>query len=98
MIRKGLTAVAALAAASALMLTLGSAQAASSCKGLEKAACGKNASCIWVEGYTKKSGKKISGYCRTKSSHAKKATSKEKPKMSPQEKPKTAPQEKPKTK
>jgi hypothetical protein len=80
MTRKGLITIAALAAASALTLTLGSAQAASSCKGLEKAACGKNASCIWVEGYTKKSGSKVAGYCRTKSSGAKKTAPKEKPK------------------
>jgi hypothetical protein len=80
MTRKGLTTIVALAAASALTLTFGSAQAASSCKGLEKAVCGKNASCIWVEGYTKKSGAKVASYCRTKSSGSKKTAPKEKPK------------------
>jgi hypothetical protein len=68
MMRKVLTTIGALVAASALTLAVGSAQAASACKGLEKAACGKKADCTWVEGYTKKDGAKVSGYCRTKSS------------------------------
>jgi hypothetical protein len=80
MTRKGLITTAALAAASALALTLGYAQAASSCQGVEKAACEKNTSCIWVGGYTKESGAKVSGYCRTKSTGgAKKTSAEEKP-------------------
>jgi hypothetical protein len=48
------------------VLTVGSptALAASSCKGLEKAACERNPACNWVGDYTRKDGVKVSGHCR----------------------------------
>ncbi len=41
---------------------------ASSCKGLESSACGNSASCTWVDGYTRKDGRKVSSFCRAKPS------------------------------
>ncbi len=52
----------------ALSLSGGSAVAASSCKGLEKSACGRNAACSWVNSYTTKKGVTVEGYCRAKPS------------------------------
>jgi hypothetical protein len=38
--------------------------AGSACKGLEEAACKGMADCTWIDGYTRKDAKKISGYCK----------------------------------
>lgn len=37
---------------------------ASSCKGLEESACGARTDCRWIDGYTRKDGVSVSGYCR----------------------------------
>lgn len=58
-------------------LFLSPVYAASACKGLSKSSCGSNSSCTWVDGYTRKDGKKVSAYCRAvgkKKSDSKKAT------------------------
>ena len=39
---------------------------AADCKGLSKAPCEVSDSCSWVGGYTSKSGKNVSSYCRAK--------------------------------
>ncbi len=54
----------------ALVVSLsgGTAVAASSCKGLSKSACGRNAACSWVNSYTTKKGATVEGYCRAKPS------------------------------
>jgi hypothetical protein len=44
------------------------AAAESVCKGLEKPACGKSSACRWVEGYKRKDGKTVDGYCRANGS------------------------------
>ena len=36
------------------------------CKGIKKSSCSGKSSCVWVEGYTKKDGAKVKGYCRLK--------------------------------
>jgi hypothetical protein len=77
MTRKSVNIIGALIAASALTLGVGSAQAASACKGLDQGACGKKSDCTWVGGYTRKDGAKVSGYCRTKSSGGSKKSSTE---------------------
>ena len=55
-----------LAIAASLLLASGTANAASQCKGLENSACSQNTSCGWVQGYERKDGRKVSGFCRTK--------------------------------
>lgn len=54
----------------------GAAQAASQCKGLDNEACDAAAACGWVNGYERKDGRKVSAFCRTKSSTAKKSPTK----------------------
>lgn len=49
--------------------------AASACKGLENSACNGASSCSWVDGYTRKDGKTVKSFCRTKAT-SKKATAK----------------------
>jgi hypothetical protein len=44
---------------------------ASTCKGLDEAACKQSASCSWVSGYTTKKGNTISAYCRSTGSKEK---------------------------
>lgn len=48
-----------------LILTSNSVFAASSCNGLSKTKCGIS-DCTWMNGYKKKDGSKVKGYCRTK--------------------------------
>lgn len=43
-----------------------SLQAATECKGLDQAACGANAGCSWVSGYTRQDGKAVAAYCKSK--------------------------------
>ena len=38
--------------------------APSVCKGLDEAACGAQAECRWMEGYTRKDGVQVSSHCR----------------------------------
>lgn len=45
----------------------GQAMAASQCKGLDNSACDSNAACGWVNAYERKDGRKVNGFCRTKS-------------------------------
>lgn len=60
----------------AIMLSV-PAQAASACKGLNDSACASAQSCSWINAYARKDGKKINGFCRTKSkSSTKKAAGK----------------------
>jgi hypothetical protein len=51
-----------------LVVTLGAsiARADSACRGLVADRCGSQSGCLWVKGYTRKDGKAVSGYCRTK--------------------------------
>ena len=51
----------------AIALGSGTVWAESACKGMPQNACEKAANCIWVGGYEKKDGKRVAGYCRTKS-------------------------------
>ena len=48
---------------------------ASVCKGLSVDACGENASCGWVNSYTRKDGREVSGFCRVSSKGKSKAVS-----------------------
>jgi hypothetical protein len=55
------------------------ASADSVCKGLAQAVCEKNASCRWVQGYTRNDGVKTKSYCRiSKSTSQKKISPKKK--------------------
>lgn len=49
----------------ALAFSATAVQAASECKGLPQAECEAKSECKWVEGYTRKDGKEVSGYCRS---------------------------------
>ncbi len=40
------------------------AGAASACQGKALDACAADASCIWVDGYTRKDGREVASYCR----------------------------------
>ena len=55
------------AAGCVVVLGSGTALAESACKGMPQSGCEKAADCVWVDGYEKKDGKKVAGYCRTKS-------------------------------
>ena len=47
------------------VLATGPANAApSECKGLDQAACASAAGCGWINGYTRKDGKTVAGYCK----------------------------------
>ena len=51
--------------------------AESACKGLSKSACGANSACVYVAGYARKDGTKVSAHCRVKGKgQAKKKTEK----------------------
>ena len=65
-IQKSRTALGALFASVALTLGAASAQAESACKGLEKAACEKDSSCTWVDGYKRKDGVEVDAHCKGK--------------------------------
>ena len=39
---------------------------ASDCKGMEQSACASEASCSWIEGYTRKDGRTVKSFCRAK--------------------------------
>jgi hypothetical protein len=54
----------------ALVLTALPTYAASTCKGLDEAACKQSASCNWVSSYTTKNGNTVSAYCRSAGSKA----------------------------
>lgn len=59
-----------------LGIPLGS-NAQSACKGLSKSACGANSACVYVSGYARKDGAKVSAHCRVKGKgQAKKTTGK----------------------
>jgi len=64
--QKGRIALGTLIAAIALALGAASAQGESACKGLEKAACEKNSSCTWVDGYKRKDGVEVDAHCKGK--------------------------------
>jgi len=50
---------------------LGSQQAmAAGCKGKTAGSCASDSKCMWVDGYKRKDGKKVSGYCRAKGAKA----------------------------
>jgi len=51
---------------SAAMLTTGSAAAASDCAGEAQSVCATSDSCIWVNGYTRKDGRAVSGHCKAR--------------------------------
>lgn len=40
--------------------------AASQCKGLAENACMTDQACIWVQSYTRKDGRNVSGHCKVK--------------------------------
>jgi len=48
-----------------LSLASGSVQA-SQCKGLEVSSCSSNTACSWIEGYTRKDGRQVKSFCRSK--------------------------------
>lgn len=47
-----------------LLVAAPMAGAASQCKSLSQDACAANASCTWVDSYTRKDGREIQAYCR----------------------------------
>ena len=49
-----------------LLAATGAAYAASPCKGLSETACSANPACGWTRAYTRKDGKEVAAYCRTK--------------------------------
>ena len=55
-----------LAVTAAVAFTSSSAAFAAECKGMEKAACERQESCSWLDGYTRKDGVKVSSHCRKK--------------------------------
>lgn len=55
-----------LAFSAVLALAAQSTAFAAECKGMEKAACERQESCSWVDGYTRKDGVKVSSHCRKK--------------------------------
>ena len=40
------------------------AGAASHCKGMEENACAADATCTWVQGYTRTDGREVSSHCK----------------------------------
>lgn len=59
-----------------VLLTINTqAQAASACKGLDNSACGSTNACSWVDGYTRKDGKSVKSFCRTKATNKKSSSS-----------------------
>lgn len=56
----------ALLLAMLLALTFGNASAESVCKGMSQSSCSSKDVCTWVNGYTRKDGVKVKGYCRSK--------------------------------
>lgn len=50
----------------ALLSASGATYAASACKGLSETACSANPACGWTKAYTRKDGKPVAAYCRTK--------------------------------
>ncbi len=59
--------MAAFCAASLILFSLAhSAKAQSVCKGLVQAECSANAACGWVKGFTTKTGRQVSAFCRKK--------------------------------
>ena len=59
--------VVSLTTAAALLVTLGSQVTyASDCKGLEASNCAAKSSCSWIDGYTRKDGRKVKSFCRAK--------------------------------
>lgn len=55
-----------IAGATLAVIGIQPASAESPCKGLEAAACSSNAACGWTDGYTRKDGREVRGYCRAK--------------------------------
>lgn len=51
---------------SLIMFSFGGQALASSCKGMEKAACESKDGCYWVDAYKRKDGVEVSGHCRGK--------------------------------
>ena len=52
--------------ATMLLLSPLTANATSQCKGQTQDACVTSSECAWVEGYTRKDGRSVSSYCRSK--------------------------------
>lgn len=46
------------------LLAPASAMAESQCKGLTEANCAEAAHCRWIDGYVRKDGREVAGYCR----------------------------------
>lgn len=46
------------------LASIGTAFAESPCKGLEQDVCIAREDCRWIDGYTRKDGIEVSGYCR----------------------------------
>lgn len=73
--KKSALALGTLGLALTLSFGLTSVQAAA-CKGLESGPCQRSDSCSWVKPYTRKSGVKVSGYCKSKPSKSRKSDGK----------------------
>ena len=74
----------ALCSAVLIVVSAGPVLAESACKGLEQAVCEGNGDCTWINGYTRKDNKQVSGYCksigkRTSTSGSKEQSSPDKP-------------------
>ena len=55
-----------------VLLTINTqAHAASACKGLDSGACDGANACSWVDGYTRKDGRSVKSFCRTKATNKK---------------------------
>lgn len=60
----------------ATMLGTSIARADTACRGLAADRCGVQSGCLWVKGYTRKDGKAVDGYCRSKGGKARAASEK----------------------
>jgi hypothetical protein len=73
-----------------IVISAGPVLAESACKGLEQAVCEGNGDCTWVNGYTRKDSKQVSGYCKSIAKHTGSSGTKE---MSSTDKPTKAMQQ-----
>jgi hypothetical protein len=55
----------ALLSVALIAFSTGPVLAESACKGLEQGTCEGNGDCTWVNGYTRKDGKQVSGHCKS---------------------------------
>ena len=70
---------AALFSVALIAMSAGPVLAESACKGLQQSVCEGNGDCTWTNGYTRKDGKQVSGYCKSIGKRTGSSDTKEKP-------------------